>query len=75
MSYLGKYGHGQDVLELGSGAGLLLAVSAAVYRLQLPAERTRSVVGEDATALEERRNSRERDWVPARTQPGHTACA
>jgi amino acid transporter len=57
VSYLGSYGHGQGVLELGSGAAVLLAVSAVVYagayRLRLPPERTRSMVEVDAPALEE----------------------
>jgi amino acid transporter len=54
VSYLGTYGHGQGVLELGSGAAVLLAVSAVVYawayRLRLPADRTRAIVGTDAQA-------------------------
>ena len=57
VSYLGSYGHGQGVLELGSGAAVLLAVSAVVYagayRLRLPPERTRSMVEVDAPAIEE----------------------
>jgi amino acid transporter len=56
VSYLGSYGHGQGVLELGSGAAVLLAVSAVVYagayRLRLPADRTRSMVSDDAAVIE-----------------------
>jgi amino acid transporter len=56
VSYLGSFGHGQAVLGLGSGAIVLLVVSAVVYawayRLRLPPDRTHEMVSEDAEVIE-----------------------
>jgi amino acid transporter len=50
ISYLGSYGGGQDVFGLGVGALIVLALSIVVYlgayRVRLPAERVRQLVGQ-----------------------------
>jgi amino acid transporter len=55
VSYLGSYGGGEKVLDLGGGAAVLLAISAIVhagaYRLRLPAQRTREMVEESGASI------------------------